>query len=71
MDDPEVVAAVWAEGGLDVEKLLEMIQTSPIKDALKESAQAADRSVFGVPTFFVSDEMFFGKEPGPDRGRTA
>ncbi len=63
MDDPEVVASVWAEGGLDAEKLLELIQTDAIKEALKESTQAAaDRGAFGIPTFYVGDEMFFGKE---------
>jgi 2-hydroxychromene-2-carboxylate isomerase len=29
---------------------------------LQNTQQAADRGAFGVPTFFVGDEMFFGKE---------
>ena len=63
MDDPEVVASVWREGGLDADTLLEMIQSDAIKDSLKQSTQAAaDRGVFGIPTMFVGDEMFFGKE---------
>ncbi|GHD06781.1 2-hydroxychromene-2-carboxylate isomerase [Halioglobus japonicus] len=63
MDDPEVVAQVWRDAGLDADKLLEMIQTDAVKDALKANTQAAaDRGAFGVPTFFVGDEMFFGKE---------
>ena len=34
-----------------------------MKDKLKETTQAmADRGAFGIPTFFVGDEMFFGKE---------
>ena len=34
---------------------------SPIRVA-RRPQQAADRGAFGVPTFFVGDEMFFGKE---------
>jgi 2-hydroxychromene-2-carboxylate isomerase len=63
MDDPEVVGSVWREAGLDADALMTLIQTDPIKDSLKQTTQAmADRGSFGVPTFFVGDEMFFGKE---------
>ena len=34
-----------------------------IKGQLVANTQAAvDRGAFGIPTFFVGDEMFFGKE---------
>jgi 2-hydroxychromene-2-carboxylate isomerase len=63
MDDPEVIAKVWNEGGLDAAAILELIQTDAIKEKLKVNTQAAvDRGAFGIPTFFVGDEMFFGKE---------
>ena len=63
MDDPEVVESVWREAGLDADALLELIQSDEIKESLKQSTQAvADRGAFGIPTFFVGDEMFFGKE---------
>tara|TARA_B110000503_G_scaffold88737_1_gene134528 strand:+ start:935 stop:1543 length:609 start_codon:yes stop_codon:yes gene_type:complete len=63
MDDPQVVAEVWRAGGLDAERLIAMIQTDAIKDLLKDHTQrAADRGAFGIPTFFVGDDMFFGKE---------
>jgi 2-hydroxychromene-2-carboxylate isomerase len=63
MDDPEVIAKVWSEGGLDAAAILELIQTDAIKEKLKVNTQAAvDRGAFGIPTFFVGDEMFFGKE---------
>jgi 2-hydroxychromene-2-carboxylate isomerase len=63
MDDPEVIAKVWNEGGLDAAAILELIQTDAIKEKLKANTQAAvDRGAFGIPTFFVGDEMFFGKE---------
>ena len=63
MGDPKVAAGVWQSAGLDAAGLAEAIQTQPVKDALLQNTQqAADRGAFGVPTFFVGDEMFFGKE---------
>jgi len=63
MDDPEVVADVLDKAGLDGRALLEATQQPEIKQKLIDNTQAAvDRGVFGIPTFFVSDEMFFGKD---------
>ena len=63
MGDPEVVASVWQAAGLDAQALIEAIQTQPVKDSLLHNTQqAAERGAFGVPTFFVGQEMFFGKE---------
>ena len=63
MGDPEVAAGVWPSAGLDAAAPVEAIQTQPIKDALLyNTQQAAERGAFGIPTFFVGDEMFFGKE---------
>jgi 2-hydroxychromene-2-carboxylate isomerase len=63
MDDPQVVAAVLTQAGLDAEALLAATQDGAIKAELAESTQkCADRGAFGIPTFFVADAMFFGKE---------
>jgi 2-hydroxychromene-2-carboxylate isomerase len=63
MGGPEVATGVWQSAGLDAAALVEAIQTQPVKDALLHNTQqAAERGAFGVPTFFVGDEMFFGKE---------
>ena len=63
MDEPEVFKAVLTEAGLDAEKLVALTQTDAIKDKLKANTQAAaDRGAFGIPTFFVGEEMFFGKD---------
>jgi 2-hydroxychromene-2-carboxylate isomerase len=63
MADPEVAASVWQAADLDAQALVEAIQTQPVKDALlSNTQQAAERGAFGVPTFFVGQEMFFGKE---------
>lgn len=66
MDAPDVVAAVLGDAGLDGNVLLEATQQPHIKQQLIDNTQAAvDRGVFGIPTFFVGDEMFFGKDRLP------
>ena len=63
MDDPEVVQAVLDAAGLDGRALLEATQNSAVKaELIANTEAAAARGVFGIPTYFVGDEMFFGKE---------
>ena len=63
LDDPEVLARRIEVAGLDGKRILEDAQRADIKQSLVDStARAADRGAFGVPTFFVGEEMFFGKE---------
>ena len=63
MDDPQVVARVLTTGGLDAGALLEATQDPAVKAELVANTEAAvARGVFGIPTFFVGDEMFFGKD---------
>jgi 2-hydroxychromene-2-carboxylate isomerase len=61
--DPAVLAARLDRAGLDGAALIEQSQTPGIKAALVEATgRAVARGVFGLPTFFVGKEMFFGKE---------
>lgn len=63
MDDPQVVAAALTEAGLDAKAILEATQDPDVKaELMANTEQAAARGAFGIPTFFVGDEMFFGKE---------
>ena len=63
MDDPEVALAALNASGLDGAKLLARAQEPEGKAKLLETTQkAVERGAFGSPTFFVGDEMFFGKE---------
>ena len=63
MDDPEVVLRVLNAGGLDGVALIAATQDPEVKAGLVANTEAAvERGVFGIPTFFVGDEMFFGKE---------
>ena len=66
VSDAEVVRAVAAEAGLDADALMAAAGEQAVKDALREETQkAADRGAFGIPAFFVGDEMWFGKERVP------
>ena len=63
MGDPAVLQSVLDEAGLDGADLLARAQTHDVKARLAANTEAAvARGVFGVPTFFVGEEMFFGKE---------
>jgi len=62
MDDLEVIQTAFNDAGFDSDKLLNLMQNQEIKDKLiANSSAAAERGVFGIPTFFVDDEMYFGK----------
>jgi 2-hydroxychromene-2-carboxylate isomerase len=67
MDDPQVIRAALVESGLDADALLAAAQTPEVKQRLMDNTEkAVARGTFGAPTFFVGDEIFFGKDRLPD-----
>ncbi len=63
MDDAEEIAAALRHPGLDGPALFAGAQTPEVKARLAANTQAAfERGAFGSPTFFVGDQMFFGKD---------
>lgn len=63
MDDPGEIQAVLKAAGLDAAELLERSQDPVVKTRLQANTQSAyERGAFGSPTFFVGDEMYFGKD---------
>jgi 2-hydroxychromene-2-carboxylate isomerase len=63
LDDPEVLARRIDSTGLNSAGLLAAAQTDRVKLKLADNTAAAvARGVFGIPTFFVGDDMFFGKD---------
>jgi len=63
MDDPQVLRAALAESGLESERFFELVQTPEVKDRLLENTRrSVERGTFGSPTFFVGEEIFFGKD---------
>ena len=63
MDDAEVIAAALQEADLPAQQIVAGVQQPEVKSALIASTEAAvERGVFGSPSFFVGDELFFGKD---------
>jgi 2-hydroxychromene-2-carboxylate isomerase len=63
MEDPEVIVRTLNEAGLDGQRLYAGTQDPEVKGTLVANTQSAfERGAFGSPTFFVGDEIFFGKD---------
>ncbi len=62
-NEDEPLREVARRIGRDPEEVLEVATTAEAKEALKSAtAEALQRGVFGAPTFFVGDEMFWGND---------
>lgn len=63
VSDADAVAAVLTAAGFDALALAAKTQDPAIKQALIDNTEnAVDCGTFGIPTFYVGSEMFFGKE---------
>jgi len=63
MDDPEVIKEAFTESGFDADRLMNQMQDPNIKAQLIENTEnAVKRGTFGIPTFFVGDDIYFGKD---------
>ncbi|MGQ0584532.1 MAG: 2-hydroxychromene-2-carboxylate isomerase [Reyranella sp.] len=66
LNDMAEVAAVLTAADLDARKFGNRIQDQDVKDRLKATTdEAVARGVFGAPTSFVGDTMFFGNDRLP------
>lgn len=60
---PEVLAEIIAEVGLDADALLAAATSQPVKDKLRENTQQAQaHGAFGAPTFVIDDSLFWGND---------
>ena len=63
MDDPQVWRAALDEADLPSARIAELIETPEVKARLLENTQrSVERGTFGSPTFYVGDEIYFGKD---------
>lgn len=63
MNDAATVAGVLQAAGFDAPALLALASEPAVKDKLKaQTEEAVARGVFGAPTFFVADQMFWGQD---------
>lgn len=62
MDDPETAVSALKEAGIDGQRLFERAQEGDVKALLVQRTEdAAKRGAFGIPTFFVNGDIYFGK----------
>ena len=63
LNEPTVLAEVLKPSGFSVEDITSMVQSDVVKQKLiTETEQAIQRGLFGAPTFFVGDEMYWGQD---------
>lgn len=61
--DGETLGKILQDGGFDPTELLAKTQDPAIKQALIDNTEkAVARGAFGIPTIYIDDEMYFGKE---------
>lgn len=62
-NDPETLAGIAESVGLDPDPLLGAAMTEKIQSIhMANTREAIERSVFGSPTYFVADDMFYGQD---------
>src|SRR5215468_93813 len=63
MDDPQVFREAFLSSDVDIDRLIARAQQDDVKKKLIENtSDAVARGSFGSPTFFVGNEIFFGKD---------
>ena len=63
LGDPAVLAATLVAAGFDAEEFVALVGDPEVKARLVATTEeAVARGVFGAPTFFVGDAMFFGQD---------
>jgi len=61
MDDLDVIKAVLTEADLPVEKLMD-IAPEVKTELIANTEDSVNRGTFGSPSFYVNDELYFGKD---------
>ena len=63
LNDLDILKATLNENNMDVEAIFNIVNSQECKDRLIANTSAAvERGAFGVPTFFLDDQIFFGKD---------
>ena len=63
LDDIAVWQGVLHDAGFDAVEFARLVQDPGVKQILLDNTEhSVERGTFGSPTFFVDDEIFFGKD---------
>lgn len=66
IEDPAIIADVLAEAGTDRAGAAAYVAGPGRADAVRISREAEEKGVFGVPSFILDGELFWGGEHLPD-----
>lgn len=63
LNEPQLVASTLTDAGFDIERVLALTNDPEVKTRLRSTTdEAVARGVFGAPTTFVGEHMFFGQD---------
>ena len=63
IQEKDVLEQALKNDGIDHEKIFEIIDTQECKDQLiANTSWAVEKGAFGIPTFLIDDQIFFGKD---------
>jgi 2-hydroxychromene-2-carboxylate isomerase len=63
LNDPATVASVLTQNGFDPIEVLALTADEEVKAALKDNTEkAVQRGVFGAPSMFIDNQLFFGQD---------
>ncbi|MEO7031101.1 MAG: 2-hydroxychromene-2-carboxylate isomerase [Herbaspirillum sp.] len=63
LGDLTVLMALLLKAGFDTQQIQALVQDQEVKDKLRTETEAAvARGVFGAPSMFVGEELFFGQD---------
>ena len=63
IQEKDVLGQALKNDGIDHEKIFEIIETQECKDQLiANTSWAVEKGAFGIPTFLIDDQIFFGKD---------
>ena len=63
LDSPETLHELLIKNDCHADLVIEEIAKEEIKEELiANTSEAVEKGAFGIPTFFVADEMFYGKD---------
>jgi 2-hydroxychromene-2-carboxylate isomerase len=66
LGEETVLREVLRAAGLDADRIVTRLEEQEVKDQLRANTEeAVRRGVFGAPTFFVGEEMFWGNDRLP------
>ena len=63
LSEPDNIINALKNGGLESQDFLDAVENQEIKDELKvATSKAVELGLFGVPSFIVDNELFFGQD---------